>query len=64
MPIYEYQCETCDHCFERLIFSGDDDPIECPQCNNQGIKRLLSASCRLGASGKNGCSTRTFRGFS
>jgi putative FmdB family regulatory protein len=64
MPIYEYQCETCDHCFEILIFSGDDDPTSCPQCNHQPIKRVLSAVCRPGASDKDGCSGSTAKGFS
>jgi len=25
MPIYEYQCEKCHHCFEILVFSSDDE---------------------------------------
>ena len=24
MPIYEYQCESCGHCFEQLIFERDE----------------------------------------
>jgi putative FmdB family regulatory protein len=23
MPIYEYQCKACCHCFEELVFSSD-----------------------------------------
>jgi len=30
MPIYEYQCEKCTHSFEKLIFLGDDEKINCP----------------------------------
>ncbi len=64
MPIYEYQCETCDHCFELLVFSGKDEPDQCPRCNSQPVKRLLSVSCRLGGSDQDNCSTRSSGGFS
>ena len=29
MPIFEYTCETCDHCFEKLVFSEDEEPHRC-----------------------------------
>jgi len=33
MPIYEYQCEKCHHCFEILVFSSDDEKATCPECS-------------------------------
>jgi predicted nucleic acid-binding Zn ribbon protein len=24
MPIYEYQCKACCHCFEELVLSSND----------------------------------------
>ena len=40
MPIYEYSCEACGHEFETLVL-GKTKP-ECPSCQSQDLKRLLS----------------------
>jgi putative FmdB family regulatory protein len=40
MPIYEYSCESCGHEFETLVL-GKTKP-ECPSCQSQDLKRLLS----------------------
>ena len=40
MPIYEYSCEACGHEFETLVL-GETEP-ECPSCQSQDLKRLLS----------------------
>lgn len=42
MPIYEYGCQDCGHCFEYLHFVGDDSPPDCPQCQSKRVKRQLS----------------------
>lgn len=48
MPIFEYTCETCGHCFEQMIFSiqeetdGETAP-SCPACGGKNVQRLLSA---------------------
>jgi putative FmdB family regulatory protein len=41
MPIYEYQCRSCDEVFERLVRSGD--VVACPSCHGQDLERLLSS---------------------
>lgn len=41
MPIYEYKCEACKNEFETLIF-GREEPVACPQCKGNQVKRLLS----------------------
>ena len=42
MPLYEYQCESCAHRFER-IQKFSDPPIEtCPSCGGP-VKKLLSS---------------------
>ena len=43
MPIYEYQCKSCCHCFEQLILSPADPP-ECPQCACKDVIKLISAA--------------------
>ena len=40
MPIFEYRCEACGHEFETLVL-GKTAP-ECPSCQSQDLKRLLS----------------------
>jgi putative FmdB family regulatory protein len=42
MPLYEYQCESCAHRFER-IQKFSDPPIEtCPSCGGP-VKKLPSS---------------------
>jgi putative FmdB family regulatory protein len=42
MPLYEYQCESCAHRFER-IQKFSDPPVEtCPQCGG-AVRKLLSS---------------------
>lgn len=43
MPIYEYHCPECDTTFEqRRPFGQADEPLNCPQCENPEVQRLLS----------------------
>lgn len=42
MPLYEYQCDQCDHRFE-VIQKFSDAPVEtCPKCGGP-VKKLLSS---------------------
>jgi len=42
MPLYEYQCDSCGHRFER-IQRFSDAPIEtCPKCG-KSVRKLLSS---------------------
>lgn len=42
MPLYEYQCDSCDERFER-IQKFSDPPVEvCPSCGGT-VKKLLSS---------------------
>ncbi len=40
MPIYEYKCNNCNHCFETLVL-GSDTPA-CPSCKSPDLSRLIS----------------------
>jgi putative FmdB family regulatory protein len=60
MPIYEYECENCHHCFEKLVFNEKDEKgIICEKCGSEKIVRLMSASVIAGP----GC-LKTPGGFS
>ena len=63
MPIYEYECESCDLTFEKLMFQGDEDPVGCPECGTQNVKRLLSPTRIMGGAGLGACAPSS-SGFS
>jgi putative FmdB family regulatory protein len=44
MPIYEYQCRGCCHCFEQIAFSHEDPPPKCPKCDCPDVQKLMSAA--------------------
>jgi putative FmdB family regulatory protein len=43
MPIYEYQCKNCCHCFEELHLSASDPDPKCPKCQCSEVEKLMSA---------------------
>ena len=44
MPLYEYQCEECDHRFEVIQKSFSEPPIEkCPKCGGGPVRKLMSS---------------------
>lgn len=42
MPIYEYECIACGHCFERIMKVGEEAPA-CPACGAEQPKRRINA---------------------
>ena len=52
MPIYEYQCEACQHKLERLQKISDEPLKVCPECEQPALNKLVSAAAfRLKGSG-------------
>ncbi len=52
MPIYEYQCQSCDHKLEVMQKMSDEPLKECPECGKPELKKLISAAgFRLSGSG-------------
>jgi putative FmdB family regulatory protein len=43
VPIYEYACKKCDHKLDALQKMSDDPLLECPECGEPALNRLLSA---------------------
>jgi putative FmdB family regulatory protein len=64
MPIYEYKCEACDSCFEKLIFKGDDDLVVCPACGGRKVRKLIGCVSFIGDSIGKICSSDSSSGFS
>lgn len=52
MPIYEYQCQACEKVTDFLQKMSDDPMLACPECNEDSLKKLVSAPrFRLAGSG-------------
>ncbi len=52
MPIYEYQCEACEHELEVLQKLSDARLTDCPDCGEASLKKKVSAAgFRLKGSG-------------
>lgn len=45
MPIYEYQCQECQHIFEELVYR-EDEIVRCPECGSDDTSKLMSC-CRF-----------------
>ena len=43
MPLYEYQCESCNNRFERIQKFSDPPIATCPVCGKGPVKKLLSS---------------------
>lgn len=43
MPIYEYSCRNCDHRLDALQKMSDDVLVDCPECGQPQLRRLISA---------------------
>ena len=44
MPIYEYQCKSCQHELEVLQKMSADPLRECPECGKEELKKKVSAA--------------------
>ncbi len=52
MPIYEYQCQSCQHELEALQKINDDPKRDCPTCGRPDLRKKISAAAfRLKGSG-------------
>lgn len=44
MPIYEYQCQSCNHELEALQKIADAPLVECPACGQASLQKKISAA--------------------
>ena len=44
MPIYEYSCDACKHCFDELQKVSDSPVSICPKCGEERARRVVSSS--------------------
>ena len=43
MPIYGYACNSCEHSFDALQKMSDPKLIDCPDCGEPSLRKMLSA---------------------
>jgi len=43
MPIYGYQCTSCEHTFDVLQKMSDPKLVDCPDCGEATLRKQLSA---------------------
>jgi len=52
MPLYEYQCESCGHRFERILQKFSDPSVDaCPKCGGPVAKLISSPAIQFKGSG-------------
>ncbi len=44
MPIYEYQCNDCEHAFETIQKISEDPLTQCPNCNKNALRKKVAAA--------------------
>jgi len=44
MPIYEYECTACGHTLEKLQKVTEAPLVQCPECNEASLQKLISAA--------------------
>lgn len=44
MPIYEYLCSQCEHQLEKLQKLSDQALVQCPECGQDSLQRIMSAA--------------------
>ena len=43
MPIYGYACKSCEHSFDALQKMSAPRLVDCPECGEPSLKKMLSA---------------------
>ena len=44
MPIYEYECKACGSRHEVIQKMSEEPLVECPECKQPEMKKLISAA--------------------
>ncbi len=57
MPLFEFVCKDCNEKFEKIVFSINNETIECPKCKSKNVEKQFSLFS-AGASNSDGCSNK------
>lgn len=49
MPIYEFECKSCNRRFEKIVFKPIKEiEIICPNCQSKNVQKVISAPGAIG----------------
>ena len=51
MPIYEYECDECHHCFEKKQRFDEEPVASCPECEGKARRVIHSVPIIFKGSG-------------
>jgi|TARA_R110002153_G_scaffold5546_8_gene25811 putative FmdB family regulatory protein len=52
MPTYSYKCNKCKHGFEVLQKMSEDPLVNCPECKEDELKKVIQVSGGFQLKGK------------
>lgn len=52
MPLKEFECQSCRHRFELVLWLKEPNPEACPKCGHKELKQLLGTFRIAGARSK------------
>jgi putative FmdB family regulatory protein len=53
MPIYEYECRSCHHCYSQVLsMKESDDTPPCPRCGGEDVQKLISSVAVVRSAGQ------------
>lgn len=59
MPIYEFQCQTCQTCFEEILPASRETLPDCPRCGSaDAVVKQISACVTRTAQEQESCAPR------
>lgn len=47
MPTYSYECDACEHKYDKFQMMSDDPIKMCPSCGEEKARRLIGAGAGL-----------------
>jgi len=45
MPIYEYECESCNKKLDVIQKTTDKPLIKCPECGKLSLVKVIASNC-------------------
>lgn len=64
MPLYEYECNSCGHRFEKLVsISLGSNKQTCPSCGKEDSEKLMSAFSTKSSSSTSSAPSKGGGGF-
>jgi len=43
VPLFDYECNKCEHIFERIVSLKDADSQTCPKCDHTAQRKLTTS---------------------